>query len=134
MRILRHGDGKIISAELNSLSAAACKEEKRGRFSSVKGAVGLNISEVKIRKTEVSERLKAVASVTFDQEFVLHDVKLIDGGGRLFLAMPSRKLPDGTYCDIAHPISPGLRKELEERVIRAYQEHQNERADCGGAK
>jgi stage V sporulation protein G len=94
----------------------------------------LNISEVKIRRTEVSARLKAVVSVTFDQEFVLHDVKLIDGGDRLFLAMPSRRLPDGTYCDIAHPISHGLRKELEESVIRAYREHQRERTDCGGGK
>ncbi len=94
----------------------------------------MNITEVKIRKTEVSARLKAVVSVTFDQEFVLHDVKLIDGGGRLFLAMPSRKLADGTYCDIAHPISAALRAQLEEKVIRAYREYSAAQPDCGGSE
>lgn len=79
----------------------------------------MKITEIKIRKTEVSAKLRAVVSVTFDEEFVVHDIKVIDGGDRLFLAMPSRKLPDGTFCDIAHPVSAALRKALERQVTEA---------------
>ncbi|SMC77247.1 SpoVG family protein [Papillibacter cinnamivorans] len=80
----------------------------------------MKITEIKIRKTEVSPKLRAVVSVTFDDEFVVHDIKVIDGGDRLFLAMPSRRLPDGTFCDIAHPVSAALRKTLEQRVTEAF--------------
>lgn len=78
------------------------------------------ITDIKIRKTGVSPRLRAVVSVTFDDAFVVHDIKVIRSGGRLFLAMPSRKLADGTFSDIAHPISPVLRNELERQVLEAF--------------
>ena len=65
-------------------------------------------------------RLKALVSVTFDDMFAVHDIKIIDGHDRLFLAMPSRRMPDGRFRDIAHPVGNALRDELEHRVLDAY--------------
>ena len=67
--------------------------------------------------------MKAVVSVTFDDAFVVHDIKVIEGQeGRLFTAMPSRKTPDGEYKDIAHPINPETRSELNDKILQKYQE------------
>lgn len=66
----------------------------------------MQITDVRIRKVEKEGKMKAVASITIDNEFVVHDIKIIDGDKGLFIAMPSKKTLDGEYRDIAHPINP----------------------------
>ena len=80
----------------------------------------MEITDIKFRHFETDGRLKALVSVTFDSTFAVHDIKLIDGQDRLFLAMPSRRMPDGKYRDIVHPIGNELRDKLETRVITEY--------------
>lgn len=75
---------------------------------------------IKLIKTEDS-KLKAVASITIDECFVVHDVKIISGAEGLFVAMPSKKAPDGTYKDIAHPIKPETREYFNTTIIASYQ-------------
>lgn len=69
--------------------------------------------------------MKAVVSVTFDNAFVVHDIKLIEGQDKLFTAMPSRKTPEGEYKDIAHPINSGMRNILEQAIIAKYEDELN---------
>lgn len=80
----------------------------------------MTITDVKIRKTFDEGPMKAVASVTFDNELALHDVKVIYAKEKHFVVMPSRKNPDGTYRDIVHPISSAMRETLETAVVNAY--------------
>ena len=82
----------------------------------------MQITDVKIRKTFTEGPMLAVASITLDGVFVVHDVKVILANDRRFIVMPSRKNPDGTYRDIAHPITADFRMQLEEAVIAAYEE------------
>lgn len=65
--------------------------------------------------------MRAIVSVTFDDQFVVHDIKVIEGQSGFFIAMPSRKTPDGEFKDIAHPINMGTRREMQERVLKAYE-------------
>ena len=81
----------------------------------------MQITDVKIRKTFSEGPMLAVASVTLDGVFVIHDVKVILASDRRFIVMPSRKNPDGTYRDIAHPITADFRAQLEEAVLAAYE-------------
>lgn len=80
----------------------------------------MEITDIKFRHLQNDGKLKALVSVTLDGVFAVHDIKLIDGQDRLFLAMPSRRMPDGKYRDIVHPIGSELREELENRVITEY--------------
>ena len=80
----------------------------------------MEISSIKIRRIEGDRHLKAVVSVVFDAAFAVHDMKIIAGQDRLFLAMPSKKLADGSFRDIAHPIHVEMREELERRVLEEY--------------
>ena len=80
----------------------------------------MEITDIKFRHLEEYGRLTALVSVTFDGVFAVHDIKIIDGHDRLFLAMPSRRMPDGKFRDIAHPVGGALREELEHRVLDAY--------------
>jgi stage V sporulation protein G len=80
----------------------------------------VDITEVRISLKE-DDKLKAFASVTFDDCFVVRGLKIIAGNGGMFVAMPSRKKPDGTYQDIAHPINNDMRATLETRVITEYE-------------
>ena len=80
----------------------------------------MEITDIKYRRFSEEGRLRALVSVTFDDTFAVHDIKVIDGDDRLFLAMPSRRMPDGHYRDIVHPVGSGLRRTLEEQVLRAY--------------
>ena len=73
-------------------------------------------------------KMKAVASVTFDNAFAVHDVKVIEGPEKLFVAMPSRRTPDGEYRDIAHPINSDMRNMLESKVLAAYDAIEDEPA------
>lgn len=82
----------------------------------------MKVTNVKIRKIEDKNRLKAVANITFDDCFVVHDLKLIDGTNGLFIAMPSKKNNRDEYRDVCHPINQELRKEIEEVIINAYNE------------
>lgn len=82
----------------------------------------MKITDIRLRavKSENEVKLKAYADVTFNGCFVVHGLKIIDGQKGMFVAMPSRKMPDGEYKDIAHPITPELRKEITDAVIAKY--------------
>lgn len=81
----------------------------------------MEITDIRIRKMTHDEKMKAVVSVTFDNCFVVHDIKIIDGQDRLFIAMPSRKTPDDEYKDIAHPINTEMRALLQNQILEKYQ-------------
>ena len=80
----------------------------------------MKITDVRIRKFFEEGPLKAVASVTFDGQLAVHDVKIINARDKLFIVMPSKKNPDGTFRDIVHPINSDFRTALEDRVITEY--------------
>ena len=82
----------------------------------------MNISDIKIRRISKDDKMKAVVSITFDSEFVVHDIKVIQGQEKLFVAMPSKKMPDGQYKDIAHPINPEMRNEIEQAILKSNNE------------
>ena len=82
----------------------------------------MKITDIKIRKLFDEGPMKAIVSVTFDEQLAVHDIKVIHAREKHFIVMPSRKNPDGTYRDIVHPINAGFRSELEEAVIAAYEE------------
>lgn len=80
----------------------------------------MEVTEVRIRKVEAEGKLKAYVTVTFDNCFVVHNVKIIEGKSGLFIAMPSRKTANGEYKDVAHPISPDFRNELQDKILAEY--------------
>lgn len=89
----------------------------------VKEGAKMKISDVRVRIVKNSDsKLKAVASVTFDDCFVVHDIKVIEGNEGYFIAMPSRKTTDGSYKDIAHPIKTETREELIKTILAAFEE------------
>lgn len=81
----------------------------------------MEITDIKVRKISSEGRMKAVISVTFDNAFVVHDIKVIDGQEKLFVAMPSRKTPEGEFRDIAHPINSEMRNQLEQKILEQYE-------------
>ena len=81
----------------------------------------MNITDVRIRKINTEGRMKAIVSITLDDEFVVHDVRIVDGNNGLFVAMPSRKTPEGEFRDIAHPINSQTRERLQAAVLEAYE-------------
>lgn len=81
----------------------------------------MEITDVKIRKIMSDGRLRAIVSVTFSDMIAVHDIKVVQGDERLFVAMPSRKDENGIFRDIVHPISPSARKMLEESILDAYE-------------
>lgn len=82
----------------------------------------MNVTEIRIRKLYDDPRLKALVSVTIDRDLAVHDIKVIQGPGRLFVAMPSRRDENGAFRDIAHPITPAARKILEGEILAGYQQ------------
>lgn len=82
----------------------------------------MQITDVRIRKVEKEGNMKAVVSITIDEEFVVHDIKVIEGDKGLFIAMPSRKAADGEYRDIAHPINSDTRERIQTLILQKYQE------------
>jgi stage V sporulation protein G len=82
----------------------------------------MNITDVRVRKINTEGKMKAVVSVTFDNAFVVHDVKVVEGMNGIFVAMPSRKTPEGEFRDIAHPISAAAREVIQTAVLKAYEE------------
>ena len=83
----------------------------------------MQITDIKFRHVEQAGKLKALVSVTVDGDLAVHDIKVIEGPQRLFVAMPSRKDESGTFRDIAHPITPQARKQLEDAVLGAYEQY-----------
>ena len=81
----------------------------------------MKITDVRVRKIESDSKMRAVASITIDDEFVVHDIKIIDGEKGLFIAMPSRKIGDAEYKDIAHPINTEVRERMQTTILDAYQ-------------
>jgi stage V sporulation protein G len=80
----------------------------------------MEITDVRIRKIDVEGKMKAVVSVTFDNEFVVHDIKVIESQNGMFIAMPSRKTPDGEFKDIAHPINAATREKIQKAILEKY--------------
>jgi len=81
----------------------------------------MQITDVRVRRVNAEGKMKAVVSVTFDNEFVVHDIKVIEGQEGLFIAMPSRKTPDGEFKDIAHPINSTTRERLQTAILEGYE-------------
>ena len=86
----------------------------------------MQITDVRIRQVAKEGKMKAVVSITIDNEFVVHDIKVIEGEKGLFIAMPSRKAADGEYRDIAHPINSTTRDRIQTLILDKYQEVMNE--------
>ena len=86
----------------------------------------MQITDVRIRKITTDGKMKAIVSVTFDNEFVVHDIKIIEGQNGLFIAMPSRKTPDGEFKDIEHPINTDTREKIQGSILDAYEKALNE--------
>lgn len=83
----------------------------------------MNITDIRIRKTYEDSHLKALVSVTVDGDLAVHDIKVIEGPERLFVAMPSRKDESGAFRDIAHPITPEARRTLEDAILERYHQY-----------
>ena len=82
----------------------------------------MQITDIRVRKLTKEGKMKAVVSVTFDDVFVVHDIKVIDGDKGLIIAMPSRRAGDGEYRDIAHPINSDMRDRLQSEILAKYEE------------
>lgn len=80
----------------------------------------MEITDVRIRKVAEDGKMKAVVSITFDDEFVVHDIRIIEGQNGLFVAMPSRRTPDGQFRDIAHPINSKTRAKIQDTILQHY--------------
>ncbi|MBQ9118768.1 MAG: septation regulator SpoVG [Lachnospiraceae bacterium] len=81
----------------------------------------MQITDVRIRKVSKEGKMKAIVSITLDDEFVVHDIKVIDGEKGLFIAMPSRRASDGEYKDIAHPINSETRDRIQKMILERYE-------------
>jgi stage V sporulation protein G len=82
----------------------------------------MEITDVRVRRVAKDGKMKAVVSITIDNEFVIHDIKVIEGEKGLFIAMPSRKSSDGEYRDIAHPINSDTRRRIQDLILEKYAE------------
>ena len=88
----------------------------------------MKVTDIRIRKVSDEGKMKAVVSITFDNEFVVHDIKIIDGQNGLFIAMPSRKMGEGDFRDIAHPLDSETRNKIREAIFEEYEKALNEMA------
>lgn len=86
----------------------------------------MQITDVRIRKITAEGKMKAIVSVTFDNEFVVHDIKVIEGQNGLFIAMPSRKTPAGEFKDIAHPINTDTRERIQNAILDEFEKVKTE--------
>lgn len=89
----------------------------------------MQITDVRVRKITKEGKMKAVVSITLDDEFVVHDIKVIEGEKGLFIAMPSKKATDGEYRDIAHPINSSTRENLQKVILESYEKALDEPED-----
>lgn len=86
----------------------------------------MQVTDVRVRKVTSQNRMKAIASITIDDVFVIHDIKVIESDKGLFIAMPSRKTPNGEFKDIAHPINAETREKIQKAVLEAYEAPETE--------
>ena len=89
----------------------------------------MKITDVRVRKISKESKMRAIVSITIDDEFVIHDIKVIDGEKGLFIAMPSKKASDGEYRDIAHPINSSTRENIQNIILEAYANAKDEPED-----
>ncbi|AOT71055.1 MULTISPECIES: septation regulator SpoVG [Geosporobacter] len=89
----------------------------------------MKVTDVRIRKINDEGKMKAIVSVTFDNEFVVHDIKIIEGQNGLFIAMPSRKMGEGDFRDIAHPINSETRTRLQDAIFSEYEKVKDEKEE-----
>lgn len=82
----------------------------------------MEITDVRVRKVTKEGKIKAVVSITFDNEFAVHDIKVIEGDNGFFVAMPSRRTVEGEYRDCAHPINAAMRERVQKAIMAAYEE------------
>ncbi|MGY0694523.1 septation regulator SpoVG [Virgibacillus sp. FSP13] len=80
----------------------------------------MEVTDVRLRRVATEGRMRAIASITLDSEFVVHDIRVIDGNNGLFVAMPSKRTPDGEFRDIAHPINSNTRAKIQDAVLEEY--------------
>ncbi|MBS4201481.1 septation regulator SpoVG [Bacillus sp. FJAT-49732] len=80
----------------------------------------MEVTDVRLRRVNTEGRMRAIASITLDNEFVVHDIRVIDGNNGLFVAMPSKRTPDGEFRDIAHPINSNTRSKIQDVVLTEY--------------
>lgn len=92
----------------------------------MEGLHRMQITDVRVRMMTKESKMKAVVSITIDDEFVVHDIKVVEGEKGLFIAMPSRKTADGEYRDIAHPINSETRSVIQKLILDKYEETQKE--------
>ena len=90
----------------------------------------MQITDVRVRKVAKEGKLKVVVSITMDEEFVVHDIKVIEGEKGLFIAMPSKKALDGEYRDIAHPINSATRERIQSIILEKYEEALSQEAEA----
>ena len=82
----------------------------------------MKVTDVRLRKIQTDGRMKALVSIRLDEDFVIHDLRVIEGNSGLFIAMPSKRTPDGEFRDIAHPINSDMRQEIQDAVMKVYDE------------
>lgn len=88
----------------------------------------MEVTDVRLRRVQTDGRMRAIASITLDNEFVVHDIRVIDGNTGLFVAMPSKRTPDGEFRDIAHPINSTTRNKIQEIILNEYHNSSEEEA------
>jgi len=93
----------------------------------------MEVTDVRLRKVNTEGRMRAIASITFDNEFVVHDIRVIDGNNGMFVAMPSKRTPDGEFRDIAHPISSSTREKIQAAVLEEYEQSNDNEEIVAGA-
>lgn len=81
----------------------------------------MNITDIRVKRISTPGKMRAVASITFDDMFVVHDIKIIEGQSGLFIAMPSKKMPNGEYKDVAHPLNSQAREKIQAEILVAYE-------------
>lgn len=86
----------------------------------------MEVTDVRLRRVNTEGRMLAIASITIDDEFVVHDIRVIDGNNGMFVAMPSKRTPDGEFRDIAHPISSKTREKIQRAVLEEYERAGND--------
>ena len=87
----------------------------------------MQITDVRVRRIDKEGKMKAIVSITIDDEFVVHDIKIIDGQNGLFIAMPSRKIGEGDFRDIAHPLASETRNKIRDAIFAEYEKVLNEK-------
>ena len=81
----------------------------------------MNITDIRVKRISTPGKMRAVASITFDDMFVVHDIKIIEGQSGLFIAMPSKKMPNGEYKDVAHPLNSQAREKIQAEILTSYE-------------